>query len=93
MNDEEYLESCLRELKQTYTDEEAREILRKFAFLYTNPLTNKGKEPVKKSGQGKTWKKFQYYDRQKAKDAGWRYDADIQTWWKYYPEENWENKK
>ena len=93
MNDEEYLESCLRELKQTYTDEEAREILRKFAFLYTNPLTNKGKEPVKKAGQGKTWKKFQYYDRQKAKDAGWRYDADIQTWWKYYPEENWENKK
>ena len=27
MNDEEYLESCLRELRQTHTDEEAKEIL------------------------------------------------------------------
>lgn len=87
MNDEEYLESCLTELRESHTDEEARDILRKFSYLYTNPLTNRGRPPVKKSGQITKWKKFQYYDRQKAKDEGWRYDADIQTWWKYFPEE------
>jgi hypothetical protein len=88
MNDEEYLESCLRELRESHTDDEAREILKKFSYLYTNPLTNKGRPPVKKAGQTKKWAKFQYYDRQKARDTGWRYDEEIDTWWKYQPEEN-----
>jgi hypothetical protein len=88
MNDEEYFESCFRELKQSHTEEEARDILRKFSYLYTNPLTNKGRPPIKKEGQTKKWAKFQYYDRQKARDTGWRYDDEIDTWWKYQPEDD-----
>jgi len=87
MNDEEYFESCLRELKQSHTDEEARGILRKFSYLYTNPLTNRGRPPKKRIGQIKRWQKFDYCDRQNAKDNGWRYDPETQLWWKFFKEE------
>ena len=71
MNDEEYLESCLRELRQTHTDEEAKAILKRFSYLYKNPSTPKVKKPISKwqsetaekiANKNWTKRKYLYFD-------------------------------
>jgi hypothetical protein len=52
MNDEEYFESCLNELKQTHTEEEAKAIMKKFSYLYKNPSTPKVMQPINKWQSG-----------------------------------------
>jgi hypothetical protein len=71
MNDEEYFESCLTDLKKTHTDEEAKAILKKFSYLYKNPSTPKVKKPINKweskvaekiANKNWTKRKYLYFD-------------------------------